>query len=46
MQTWLLFPFALAQSLWLCCINQPKVEFPLPVNGLIQRVEFAAFQVP
>jgi 16S rRNA G966 N2-methylase RsmD len=30
----------------LCCINQPKVEFPLPVNGLIQRVEFAAFQVP
>ena len=29
----------------LCCTNQPEVEFSLPLNRLIPRVEFAVCQV-
>ena len=28
----------------LCCINQPEAEFPLPLDRVIPRVEFAVFQ--
>ncbi|WP_426038249.1 hypothetical protein [Cypionkella sp. TWP1-2-1b2] len=31
---------------WLCCTNQPEVEFSLPLDRVIRHVEFAAFQVP
>lgn len=30
----------------LCCTNQPEVEFPLPLGGVIPRAEFAVFQGP
>ena len=30
----------------LCCTNQHLAELPLPLNGLIRRAEFGAFQVP
>ena len=30
----------------LCCINQPEAECSFPLNGLIPRVEFAAFRGP
>ena len=31
---------------WLCCTNQPEVEFPLPLDRLFPRVEFVAFRGP
>ena len=30
----------------LCCINQPEAKFSLPLDRVIQRVEFWAFQGP
>lgn len=28
----------------LCCTIRPEIEFPLPLDGLIPRVEFQAFR--
>ncbi|OYU38739.1 MAG: hypothetical protein CFE33_12930 [Pseudorhodobacter sp. PARRP1] len=52
LRTWGFRPFAKPDrycwhatgSPWLCCTIRPEIEFPLPLDGLIPRVEFQAFR--